>query len=666
MKSGLRALAALCSIALSVNTGCSNTPLRSGEVTQEDDSSVTRTETADAAQLTAMHTVSEKDLTPATTSQSSIAFTESGAELRGSGISANGTVVTISKAGYYSVSGKCSDGQIIIDCSKDDNVYLILNGVDLTCTTGPAILCNTADKLTLTLTGSSVNTLSDGADYTAENAENNAAAVYSHETLVINGSGTLNVNGNYKDGINSRDGLKLCGGILNVTAVEDGIIGKDYLLGASGTVTVNSGYDGLKSTNSSDAQKGYISITGGEYTLECGRDGIQAETDLNISGGTLNIVTGGGSATVEHSTNDDFGGGRWGGFSMNGGRNDNSSGNGGFDFSGMTDSEGNSAESMKGLKAGNSVSITGGTITADCADDSVHSNGSVTIGGGSFSLASGDDGIHAALLLTINDGEINISTSYEGLEANGIEINGGVISLRAYDDGINACDSDTSGTTPYLTISGGSITANADGDGVDSNGTISMSGGTLVVFGPTSNGDGALDYDVSFAMCGGTLIALGSRGMAQAPSTLSQPCLSVYSSVAADSTIEVRDADGSDVLSTVTPKACESLIFSSDKFTEGTTYSIYADDVLLTTVTATDGVSGGGATGSGAGTWNQNGSWGQQDGSRNEDFTHPNPPDGASRPERPADGDFTPPDLPQDGGFTPPGQSGSSNSDAAA
>lgn len=85
---------------------------------------------------------------------------------------------------------------------------------------------------------------------------------------MINGSGTLNVTGNYKDGINSRDGLKLCGGIINVNAIEDGIIGKDYLLGASGTVTVNSGCDGLKSTNSTDQQKGYISITDGQLHAE--------------------------------------------------------------------------------------------------------------------------------------------------------------------------------------------------------------------------------------------------------------------------------------------------------------------------------------------------------------------------------------------------------------
>ena len=619
MRSGLRALAALCSIALSVNTGCTKDPLRSSEVTQENDSAV-RAETADASAISPMHTVSEKDLTPATGSGSSIAFTDGGADLHGSGVSVSGKVVTISKAGYYSVSGNTPDGQLVIDCGKDDAVYLIMNGVDLSCSDGPAILCNKADKLTLTLTGNSVNSLSDGTGYSAENAENNAAALYSRETLVINGSGTLNVTGNYKDGINSRDGLKLCGGIINVNAAEDGIIGKDYLLGASGTVTVNSGCDGLKSTNSTDQQKGYISITDGSYTLNCGRDGIQAENNLNISGGTIYVQTGGGSSTVEYTSDDQFGG-RWGGFSHNG--------NGGFDFSSMTDSEGNSAESMKGLKAGNAITITDGRITADCADDAVHSNGNITIGGGTFSLSSGDDGIHADTILTINNGEINITTSAEGLEANGVEINGGVISLRAYNDGINACDNSATGTTPYISISDGSITSNADGDGIDSNGTVSMIGGTLVVFGPTSNRDGALDYDISFAMCGGTLIALGSRGMAQAPSTLSQPCLSVYNKVSAGSTIEVRDADGADIISTVTPKDCESLIFSSKDFLPGSSYSIYADDILLTTVTATDGVSGGGASGSGSGTWNQDGgSWVRSDSGfgSNKDFTHPDRP----------------------------------------
>lgn len=641
MNSSLKALAALCTLAISVNTGCSGQPASSGEITSEaESSSVPAADTSDAAEsstvsITEIKTVSDKDLTPATNSNSTITFNDNGAEISGSGASVSSKVVTISKAGTYSVSGSCSDGQLIIDCGKNDDVYLILNGLELTCSNGPAILCENADKLTITLGEGSVNTLSDGSGYTEETAEDTGAALFSRDTLVINGTGTLTVNGVYKDGIKSKNGLKLCGGTINVTSVEDGIIGKDYLLAAAGTITVKSGFDGLKSTNSSETDKGYISVTGGSYTLECGNDGIQAETDLLISGGDINIVSGGGSATVEHTAEQPggFGGGRWGDFSGGGAAK--------FDFSDMTSSDGTSAESMKGVKAGTSIMISGGEITADCADDTIHSNGEVTIEGGILTLSSGDDGIHTDTILTISNGEINISTSYEGLEGNGIEITGGTINLKAYDDGLNASGSVTSdGSSPYITISGGSITANADGDGIDSNGTVSMSGGTLVVYGPTNSGNGALDYEKSFAMSGGTLIALGSHGMAQAPSTLSQPCLSVYGSVAENSTIEVRNSSGDVILSTVTPKKCESLIFSTSEFVSGQDYSIYANDSLITTVTATDGVSGDGATGSGFGNWNQDGGAGWGGGMKpgrgdNDNFT---------RPEKPANGEI--PDMP--------------------
>lgn len=670
MKSTIKALAALCSIAISMNTGCSGASVSSGESKDEETSSapLTDTVTQDSVNSGSMKTVSSKDLTPATVSGSNIKFTESGAEIS-SGGTVSGTVVTITQPGTYSVSGSCSDGQLIISCGKNDDVALILNGLELTCGNAPAILCESADKLVITLAGDTVNTLSDGSGYTAESAEDTGAALFSRDTLVINGTGTLNVNGEYRDGIKSKNGLKLCGGTINVTSVEDGIIGKDYLLAAAGTVTVNSGFDGLKATNSTDTEMGYISVSGGSYKLVCGNDGIQAETALNISGGDIDIISGGGSSTVEYTASDNGFGGRWGKFSDM---------LGGFDFSDMTAEDGSSAESMKGLKAGSGILITGGNITADCADDAIHSGGSVTIDGGTFTLSSGDDGIHSDTVLTITNGEINIITSCEGLEGSGIELNGGTICLTAYDDGINA-SSDSN--DPYISVSGGSITVNAGGDGIDSNGTVSMSNGTLVVFGPTNNGNGALDYERSFALSGGTLVALGSQGMAQAPSTLSQPCLSIFGNVSAGSTIEVRNSDGNVIISTVTPKDCQSLIFSTDEFVSGQTYSIYADDRLLSEVTATDGVSGGGASGSGGGTWNHDGNpgWGGNKpgkGGIDGDFTRPEKPtDGRMDP---AGGNMTPPDgiqlpngespqPPTDGEMTNPPEvhSGADNNTAA-
>ncbi len=603
MRISYRALAAFCTLALSVNTGCSGNNISSGSAADPDSLPLSVEGSADAEVSNPADSVSEKDMSPSTDSASSVVFSSNGAECLGRGISAEGSVVTITQAGSYSVSGSCENGRLVIDCGKKDDVFLVLDGLSLTCSDGPAIICENADKLTITLNGSSVNTLSDGTGYTAEAGADTGAALFSRDTLIINGTGSLVVNGVYKDGIKSKDGLKLCGGNITVNSAEDGIIGKDYVLAAAGTVSVNSGLDGLKSTNSTEAEKGYIYISGGSLDITSGTDAIQAETNLIITDGSIKITSGGGSAAVQH-TADSMGGGFY-----RGARGDFfTDGTNGFDFSDMTSSDGTSAESMKGIKAGVSVTVSGGEITADCADDAVHSNGKVTIDGGRLTLSTGDDGIHAESLITIKNGEISITDSFEGIESPGIEITDGAVNVISFDDGLNAgSDSEGSGASPYITISGGCITVNAEGDGIDSNGTISMSGGTLVIFGPTNGGNGAIDYQQSFAMSGGTLIALGSRGMAQAPSTLLQPCISIYSSAAADSTIEIRDEEDNVIISTITPKQCDSLIFSSPDFASGSVYSIYANDSLLSAVTATDGVSGGGASGSGGGGWNQDG-----------------------------------------------------------
>jgi hypothetical protein len=475
--------------------------------------------------------------------------------------------------------------------------------VKLTCGSGSVINCEKAAKLVITAAENTENVLTDSESYTFEDGDDEPdAAVYSKCDTVINGYGSLTVNGLYKDGIRCKDGVKICGGNVTVSAAEDGIKGKDYLIVADGNITVTSGADGLKSTNSSDETLGYIHIKGGSIDITSGNDAVQAETELIVDGGSIKAVTGGGSATVEHTSEGNFGGGGWGGKFSSDGKNP-------FDFDSMTSSDDSTAESIKGLKAGNLITINGGTIDIDAADDSIHSNGKVLIQGGEMKLSSGDDGVHADDNLTITDGSIYIATSYEGIEGKSIDVNGGTIELYASDDGFNAAGGDNGsffgfgGDTSeyYISISDGNITINADGDGLDSNGSMAMSGGTVVVFGPTDSMNGAIDYETSFAVSGGTLIALGSVGMAQAPSTLSQPCLSINASVSAGCGIEVRSSDETVVLSVETPKNCQSLIFTSDKFVVGEEYSIYSEGELLSTVTAEDGISGNGANSSGFG-----------------------------------------------------------------
>ena len=660
MKTSFKTLAAFCSLALALNTGCtdgassdgaaSSTPLMNTSAAQN---------TTSAAMTKAADTPEE---VPDAQGSCEIAFSGNSATAAnsavadsGGAVTVSGGTVTINKAGVYRITGSASGVNLVIDADKNSDVYLILAGANLTSAQGSVILCKKAAKLVITLEDGTENSLSDSADYVFEEGEDEPdAAVFSKCTLAINGAGSLAVNGAYSDGIKSKGGFKLCGGSVAVTAVGDGVKGRDYVKLYDGALTVTSGDDGIKTTASDDGDStvGKITISGGTISVNAGKDGIQAETALYVDGGGISVVSGGGSADAAFRT-ESFGSP--------------------FDRDNTVDE---ATDSTKGLKAGTSIVISGGTLDIDSLDDAIHSNGTAEISGGTLKLSSGDDGVHAGEALVISGGEIYIGKSYEGLEGKSVEVSGGFIELNAHDDGVNAAGGDNAGffgfgessEEYYISISGGSLTINADGDGLDSNGTIAMSGGTVVINGPTSNGNGALDFDDSFAVSGGTLVALGSSGMAQTPTTLSQPCLAINYSVAEGSFIEIRDSADNVVLSVDALKKCESLIFSTEDFKSGEEYALYVDGVSVYTVTATDGVSGNGANGFGGfggqgggfGGFGANGANGERpdrpsgarpdSGDIPEGFDPANIPDGFS-----FDGE-QPPQRPQDGQGEQPSQ----------
>ncbi|MDE6728049.1 MAG: carbohydrate-binding domain-containing protein, partial [Oscillospiraceae bacterium] len=507
----------------------------------------------------------------------------------GSGVSVTNNTVNITKSGVYELSGSCSDCKITINAGKKDEVTLLLNNVTLSSQNGSVIDCKSAKILTLFSNVGTVNSLSDSDNYMVFD-DGSDAAVFTRSDLVINGAGKLTVNGKYGDALKCKDAVEIYNGSITVIAADDGITGKDSVAVYGGSVNVTSGGDGIKSTNDVDADRGNIVVLGGELAIESEKDGIQAEKALVINGGKITITAGGEAADAAVSSQSspwDF----------------DKRGQGGMTAQGSQSSD---TVSQKGIKAGSAITINNGEINVRSADDSIHSNASVDIYDGTLLLSSCDDGIHAEETLKIVSGDITITKSYEGIEGKCIEIEGGTISLKAVDDGLNAAGGDNgsffgfgqASDDYYIRISGGDITVDADGDGIDSNGIIAQSGGVLTVYGPTNSGNGAIDYERSYAMSGGTLIALGAQGMAQAPSTLSQPCLSINAQAAAGSVIEVRD--GSEVILTATtPKNAQSLIFSSDKMKAGTEYGLYVNDELVSTVTAENGVSGNGGSGNG-------------------------------------------------------------------
>lgn len=497
------------------------------------------------------------------------------ATVKGSGAEVKNGKITITAAGVYAISGKLDNGQIIVDVKDKDTVKLVLNSAEINTNDNGPIYVKSADKVIISLQEGSQNSLTDGKNYVLSDAaaEEPSAAIFSKSDLIINGTGKLTVHANYKDGIVSKDDLKITAGNINVNSVDDGLIGKDMVAVKDGNITIEASGDAIKSTNDTDASKGFISLAGGNFDIKSGADGIQATTTALITGGKFNIVTGGGSAKAPVKVENNGPMGRPG-------------------STATTSTAAAESQSAKGIKATSEITISGGTFKIDSMDDAVHSNNGVTIAGGDMSITSGDDGIHGDSTVTIKDGKINITKSYEGVESALITISGGETNVVASDDGINVGGGNdgsavngrpgqnnlSSAGNKKLVINGGYISVDSTGDSLDSNGSIEMTGGTVVVSGPTANNNGALDYDGTFNMTGGFLIAAGSAGMAQAPSEQStQYSINMYYSTMqqAGTLIHLKDSKGNTVATFAPKKQYQSVVISSPELKKDSEYTLY-------------------------------------------------------------------------------------------
>jgi len=481
-------------------------------------------------------------------------------------VSVSGSTVTINSSGNFSISGSLSNGQIIVNTEDEEIVRLILDGVDINSSSSAPIYVKSAEKVLVYLVENTSNKLSDGSSYNYDDAEEEEpnSTLFSKSDLTLAGDGSLTIDANFNDAINTKDGLIIAGGSYSITSVDDGIRGKDYTIVKSGTFQITAQGDGIKSDNDNDETKGYINIANGNFEITAVGDGISAETDLLISYAEMTLKTTGSTTS----------------------------------------------SSAKGLKAGANEIIDDGIYSMNCTDDAIHSDGTITINGGSYEISSSDDGIHSDYDLVINDGNIDIVKSYEGIECykGNMAINEGTIHIKSSDDALNLSaggdsmggqggwgGSSSSSGSYYMYINGGRIYMNASGDGLDSNGSALMTGGTVLIDGPTNSGNGAIDVNGSFNITGGTIIAAGSSGMAEAPeSSNSQYSVLVRfsSSKSAGTLFHVETTDGEEILTYKPAKVYQSVAFSTPTLSKGETYNIYTGG--SDTGTETDGLYSGG------------------------------------------------------------------------
>lgn len=534
-----------------------------------------------------------------------ITLNKTTATVSGSGAKADGSTITITEEGVYIVRGTLEDGQIIVNASDSDKVQIVLDGVHINCETNAAIYVREADKVFITLAENSSNTLGDGNEYTQIDDNTVDSVIFSKSNLVCNGTGSLTIEADYKHGIVSKDDLVITGGTYKIAAADNGITAKDQIKILNGSFDIDAANSAVKAKNTDDAELGNIYIAGGIFTIEAEQDGFHATGSIVVDDGTITV----------------------------------NSGDDGFHADLDTVIHGGTIlveKSYEGLE-GKRVVVNGGDITINASDDGINAansgdDGVNAINPGANAVGSGDDDSNAAS--SNNDSSAAVNSGDDGSisgEADGKEPqqmppdteNGSDMQPsqdfdpeNAPSDG-NAPQNFDPGNAPsdgdapqkmqggpggggnselYIKITGGTLTVSADGDGLDSNGGLLVTGGTTIVYGPTSDGDSALDYDGSAIATGGTLAAIGSAGMTESFSEDStQPVITYYctETQSAATTITLTDSDGSALFTIAPEKAYASIVFTCSEMKLDATYTLTAgtdnEEITLTDIITTAG-----------------------------------------------------------------------------
>ena len=545
-----------------------------------------------------------------TSTATTIALSGSSAAVSGAGATAGDGVVTITAAGTYVVTGQMTDGQLLVAAGDDDKVQIVLSGAEIHNEDGPAIYVQNADKCFVTLADGTENTLTDGESYALEaDSDEPYATLFSRCDLTLNGSGTLNVTAAYRHAVCSKDDLVVVSGTYNISAVEDGLRGRDCVKIRDGVFSIAAGGDGIKSNKDSKPTKGFVSIDGGTFDIQAGDDAVQAKTLVRVAGGTLNVAA-----------NDDA------------------------------------------FHSDLEMHLLGGTLNVEAGDDAFHAETKLTVDDGTVDVASCYEGYEAEKIY-VNGGETHIVASDDGVNASAADLSdssdtdtvsstlpngdaptapdgaaggqpggqggqaanaggagqaagasgaagsqqpggaaqggqaqGGSVPVppdgseaaanggapdNAFAEGAGQVGAGGQGggmtqgdENCLIQINGGYLVVDAAGDGIDSNGSVEVTGGVLLVAGPTSDGDGAFDYDLTATISGGTVLMVGSTGMAQNFTSGTQAFAMTAASGSAGQTVAVVDGNSNVVASFTATKQFGVVLASSPAFSEGGEYTL--------------------------------------------------------------------------------------------
>ena len=461
------------------------------------------------------------------------------------GVSVENGTITITSGGTYRLTGEYN-GQVKIEAGKSDTVRLVLDNAKITNSTGAAINVVSAAEAIIYTAAGTANTVADEANYTATGDDDPDAAIYSTANLTLTGEGSLSVEGAYEEGIHTTGGLVIASGTLEVNAANTGIKGKDYVDITGGIVNVTAAQDGIKSTNTDDESLGFTRLSAGSVTVSAGDDGLKAPHTLEISGGTLNIEKSNEGIEAQYINILD------GDVTVN-----------------STDDGINA--SLKDSSSDTSSDTTSGTATTG-QQTQQNQNGQVQQAPAGGGAAPGG-----------SQGSTGQNQNMPQPPTDGAMPGGGGGTFEVVDAAIN--------------ISGGTVTVNAEGDGIDSNGTATFSGGTVTVNGPAAGGNNALDSNGDLLLNGGTVTTGSTADMFEAPSSASTSGylkITDSSALTQGSTVQVTDSSGTVVANyKITTSGVQLVLVSNKNIVKGQSYtvSVTSGSVDAASTTAASGAS---------------------------------------------------------------------------
>ncbi len=541
---------------------------------------------------------------PSSVGEQEVLVTKSGA-----GVTLTSTI----KGVEYIVSGASSNGFLKI--YSDYKFRLELNGASVTNPAGPAINIQSGKRCFLVLAAGTTSELTDGAGYTANSTEDQKGCLFSEGEIIVSGTGSLNVTGKYKHGICSDDYVRIREGSVTVKAAAgDGIHTNDAFIMDGGTLSVTCSSDGI------ECDEGYVYIKGGTVTVAAGDDGIVTSYEGTDSGINKALVIGGGKVTVTTTAQKGHALKSTGDISISGGTHiikttgiaakgikadKNVLITGGtttVTTSGGGMVESGDTSSATGVKTGVNFGMTGGTFTVSCSGNGakgISTGGSFVLDDGTLSvtttganytsgsLTTKPKGVKANGYITVGGGSCTVNATWEGMESvSRITINGGTVDVTAKDDGLNVKTQKSSS----IVINGGLVyvfgaknsTAAKPGDGIDSNGTLTVTGGVLISSGGASPDEGFDCDQNAFTITGGIMI--GTGGGTSYPNAGTQHSI-IYggSSVTLGEWFQLQNSSGAEILTYAAPRAYSSMTMflshssitksSSYKLVRGGTYS---------------------------------------------------------------------------------------------